>query len=166
MNRVNSETRLINRDPHFSTWTVGLRKRRILSLMMCLVFQFIWINGLFANLCRLKKPDERNVCLSRIEDTDYYCQFVQSPGLNYLCYAIAQRKPKVCSVITDPDIRKRCDEGVQKRLAQDEEERQKRERIAQQEALKKAQQDKLNQPSNSNGQPSTKPQPTPSPKSK
>ena len=112
--------------------------------------QLIGLDSALANLCRLKKQDERNVCLSRIEDTDYYCRFVRSSALNYLCYAIAQRKPKVCLVITDPEIRSRCETGVQERLAQDDEERKKRERLAQLEALKKAKNSK--EPQSKQGQ--------------
>ena len=75
----------------------------------------------YAHWCRLKRPDARNVCLSKYEDTDYYCRFVQNPGLNHMCYAIAQRKLRACTLITDPEIKQRCETGVQEKISKDEE---------------------------------------------
>ena len=93
------------------------------------------IQSSWANLCRLKRADERNVCLSKIEDTDYYCSFVNNVALNHMCYAIAQRQLRACTVITDPEIKQRCEDGVQAKKSADEERLKKQEELAKKKAL-------------------------------
>ena len=128
-----------------------LKKRRkslFFSLGMVITL-FIFIQSSSANLCRLKRADERNVCLSQIEDTDYYCSFVYNIALNHMCYAIAQRKLRACTVITDPDIKKRCEDGVQAKKSTDEERLKKQEELARKKALE---QERLAKKQNSQNQ--------------
>ena len=52
-----------------------------------------------------------------------------------MCYAIAQRKLRACTVITDPEIKKRCEDGVQAKQSADEERLKKQEELARKKAL-------------------------------
>jgi hypothetical protein len=113
-----------------------IKKRVFLFSLGISIGLFILISNGFANRCRLKRQNERNVCLSNVEDTDYYCRFVYDIALNHMCYAIAQRKLRACTVITDPEIKKRCEDGVQAKRILDEERLKKQEEIAKKEALK------------------------------